>query len=184
MSQFVKEEDERRRSPRFSCGGRAMIRCLSADGLVIPAKLRNLSLGGICVDVSHPFDPNERAEILVSVNAVSFRALGLVRAIQQRTRASMEFVRMSAGSKTLLEDLVEELAEYQAAMNKLRSARVEAEEELYCELERVRMCMDSASAALSASRRPLIAGAAAKGSVGKDRTAEASPLVIDVDLFG
>jgi hypothetical protein len=55
---------------------------------------------------------------------------------------------------------------------------------LYRELEQARMRMDRATAALSASRRQLVAGAAAKGSPAKDKIVEVSPLVIDVDLFG
>ncbi len=73
-------KDERRRTPRFSCGGEARIYSLPSNGVHVPGRLRNLSLGGACLDTSHAFDMGARTEILVSVNAASFRTLGLVRA--------------------------------------------------------------------------------------------------------
>lgn len=72
---------------------------LPSDGTVVSANLRNLNPGGICLDTNHPMDPGARTEVLVSVNAASFRSIGLVKAIVENSRACMEFVHMSASSK-------------------------------------------------------------------------------------
>ena len=64
-----------------------------------------------------------RAEIVVRVNAASFRAVGEVRAIRGGSGVGVEFVHLSKGGKDLLADLVAELAKLQAVMNNLRSAR-------------------------------------------------------------
>ena len=182
MSEIINPSDERRRSPRFSCVGEARIYRLPWDGGLVYGRLHNLSLGGICVETTHPIDPGARAEILVCVNsAVSFRTIGLVRAMMERSRACVEFVQMSAGSKLLLGDLVDQLARLQTAMTKLRSEPVDTEEELSRELEDA-----GVGAALFGPR-----GSPIRRSPHEERSADAekrivelTPLVIKVDLFG
>jgi len=122
-------EDDRRRSPRFSCGGYAKIDCLPSKGIFVPGKILDLSLDGCCIDTPLPMDCGARAEIVVRVNTATFRALGEVREIRGQSRAGMEFVRLSAGGKGVLADLIAELAKLQAAMNQLRSTRCEMDAE-------------------------------------------------------
>jgi hypothetical protein len=124
-------EEDRRRSPRFSCGGRAEINCLPSSGIFVPGTIRDLSLHGCWVDTLEPIDCGARAEIVVRVNAASFRAVGEVRAVRGPSGAGLEFLHLSLSGKDMLEGLVDELARLQAAMNKLKSARREMNAEAF-----------------------------------------------------
>jgi len=177
---------ERRRSPRFNCGGRARIVRLPSEGLIVSANLRNLSLGGICVDIPYPVDLGERAEVLVCVNAASFRTIGTVKATVERSRACMEFVSMSAGSKGLLADLVAQLTRLQKVMGNLRAERTESQGELFRQLE------EAGVWATVFGDRPLKRGIIPEESVEPPRVipddqkerVEDLPVVIRVNLFG
>jgi hypothetical protein len=61
------------------------------------------------------------------VNAISFRAAALVRAVQESLRPRLEFMQMSAGGRHLLEDLIARLARLQALNRRLRSEQAEDE---------------------------------------------------------
>ncbi len=181
-------DNDRRRSPRFACGGQAKINCLPSDGIVLPGTVRDLSLHGCCLDIPQPFDCGVRAEIIVRVNAASFRAVGEVKAIRGPSTAGMEFVHLSAGGKDLLADLVARLARLQAIMNQLRSARGEMDAESF----RRQLEVGKHQAGILSDRFPflrtmLCAESAEPGqpaSEGKDRIAGTQTLVIPVDLFG
>ena len=121
MPERTDADNDRRRSARFSCSGDAKISRLPSDGSILPGKIVDLSLGGCCVDTTLPIRCGVRAEIVVRVNAASFRALGEVRAIRGPSGSGMEFVQLSAIGKDLLADLVAELARLQAVMNMLRT---------------------------------------------------------------
>ena len=180
------DNDERRRSTRFGCAGDARIYRLPSDGVHVLGKLRNLSLGGVCLDTSHAFDLGARTEILVSVNAASFRTLGLVRAAE-RSRASMEFVQMSAGSRNLLSDLIAQFERLAAAVNKLRSERMETEEELRREMEEAGVRV-ARLGGLDLSLPRVLGDCGSGQETGpppdRERNVEMLPLVIKVDLFG
>jgi hypothetical protein len=191
MPDRTETDDDRRRSPRFSCGGGAEITHLPANGIFRGA-LRDLSLHGCCVDSTLLLDCGARAELVVRVNAASFRALGEVRAIRGRSGAGMEFVRLSAGGKAVLVDLIAELERFQAAMNKLRPARREMDAGSFREqLEEGRR-----RATMLRQRFPILGSIlSADGSeesmeadgvvcAGKNGIVEAQPVVIRVDLFG
>ena len=187
-------DEDRRRSPRFSCSGHAEINCLPSTGLVLPGTIRDLSLHGCSVDTSSPIDCGSRAEIVVRVNATSFRAVGEVRQIRGRLGAGVEFLHLSAGGKDTLADLVTDLARLQALMNKLKSARCEMDAESF----RKELEEGSHQAAWLSERFPFLRTILPAGGLeesleesldphdesGKDRTAKAQPLVIRVDLFG
>ena len=133
---MTSDGEDRRRSPRFSCRGEAKIVCLPSTGLVLPAKIHDLSLGGCSVETVAALDCGVRAEIVVRINSACFRAVSQVRAIRDRT-AGMEFVQLSARGKDMLAEVVEEMARLQALVNQLRSTRREVEaDELLRELER------------------------------------------------
>ena len=197
-------DNDRRRSARFKCGGEARISRLPSDGIFVPGKIFDLSLGGCCVDTTLPIDCGVRAEIVVRVNAASFRAVGEVRAIRSRFGAGIEFVHLSAGGKHTLADLVKELARLQAVMNKLKAARREINAESFKkQLEEGKL-----QAAMLGGRFPFLrtilraessrerSGESPEesseesmeadqvASAGKHRIVGAQPLVIRVDLFG
>ncbi len=194
---------DRRHSPRFKCGGEAKISRLPSDGIFVPGKIFDLSLGGCCIDTTLPIDCGVRAEIVVRVNAASFRAVGEVRAIRSRFGAGIEFVHLSAGGKHTLADLVTELARLQAVMNKLKAARREINAESF----RKQLEEGKHQAAMLSERFPFLgtilraessrkvrespgesSGESTEAdqvaSAGKHRIVEAQPLVIRVDLFG
>ena len=114
---------EQRRTPRYCCTGEAEIRCLPFDGFLLPGKLRNLGLGGCYIETVHPFLFGAQAEILLRVNASSFRTMGLVKAIHNRSGVSMQFVRMSSGGHSILEELLFEMARLRVAMSASRPLR-------------------------------------------------------------
>jgi hypothetical protein len=119
------------RNPRFVCGGLAKISLLPSNGLFLSAKIRNLSLGGCCVDTPVPMECGARAEIVVRVNSASFRAVGEVRGTRANSEAGIEFVYLSRGGRGLLADLVAELARLQTVISQLKAARREAEAESF-----------------------------------------------------
>src|ERR1039458_2317010 len=106
MPERTGADEDRRRSPRFTCGGHAEIVCLPSTGILVPGTIRDLSLHGCWVDTSLPIDCGARAEIVVRVNADSFRAVGDVRAVRGPSGAGVEFVHLSAGGKDMLAGLV------------------------------------------------------------------------------
>ncbi len=127
----VRAHHDRRCSPRFSCSGQVTISCLPSDGIVLPGRIRDLSLGGCCVDTALPIARGARAELMVRVNAASFRAVGEVRALRGHSGACLEFVLLSAGGKGVLADLVTELARLQAVMNDIKATRREIDPESF-----------------------------------------------------
>jgi PilZ domain len=120
---------------------------LPSAGILLTGALRDLSLHGCCVDTPLPIDCGARAEIVVRVNAASFRAVGEVRAIRGRSGAALEFVRLSARGKDSLSGLVTDLARLQAIMDKLKSVRREMDEKAFRqELEQGKLQAETLSA--------------------------------------
>jgi hypothetical protein len=110
----LNSSNDRRRLPRYYCGGLARISCLPLYESRLTARLRDLGLGGCCVECPETvplLDLGVSTEIQVEVNSWSFRALAHVRAIRGRSGISMEFMRMSAGGSSMLADLIAELEE-------------------------------------------------------------------------
>ena len=187
---------DRRHSPRFKCGGEAKISRLPSDGIFIPGKIFDLSLGGCCIDTSLPINFGARTEMVVRVNAASFRAVGEVRAIRSRFGAGIKFVDLSAGGKHTLADLVTELARLQAVMNKLKAARREMNAESF----RKQLEEGKLQAAMLSERFSFLgtilpaegsgensgesSGPDRAASAAKDLTVKEQPFVIRVDLFG
>jgi hypothetical protein len=134
-----------------------------------------------------PIECGVRAELIVHVNAASFRALGEVRGLRGRSEACIQFVYLSRGGKDLLEELVAELARSQALINQLKAARRETETELLRgQLENARLL-----AAAWSERFPFRGiFTQAKSSeteqvpsAGESPSKEAQPVVIPVRLF-
>ena len=182
----IEKGDERRRNPRFICVGEAKINPLPSDGALVSGKLRNLSMGGICVETDHPIDLGTRTEILLNVDAVSFRTLAMVRSISNRFRTNMEFVQMSAGSRDILGDVLEHMSRVQKIMRKIRSAPLDAKVELSRELQELGVRMDLGERVLSLGKIPVLDGSPApdSGHEAPERTVGSESRVIRVDLFG
>lgn len=184
--------DDRRGSPRFNCGGHATISRLPSDGIILPGKIRDLSLGGCCVETASPIAPGVRAELVLRVNAASFRAVGEVRAIRGHSGACLEFVLLSAGGKGVLADLVTELARLQAVMNDIKTTRREIDPESF----RRQLDYRRLQATRLSRRFPLLGTTLPPessevttepddgASSGKDPLEEERLLVGPVDLFG
>ena len=109
---------DRRRIPRYSCSGLAQITCLPLYGSFLRGRVRDLGLGGCrieCIETVPLLDLGAKAEVLVEVNSWFFRAMAHVRAIRGRSGISMEFMRMSAGGSSMLEDLIADLERSRSA---------------------------------------------------------------------
>ncbi|MGD0508397.1 MAG: PilZ domain-containing protein [Terriglobales bacterium] len=191
MPERTTAEEERRRSPRFSCGGHATITRLPSSGIFLPGRILDLSLGGCRVDTIFPIDCGVRAEIVAHVNAASFRAVGEVRASPGRSGACIEFVRLSTGGKDMLADLIAELERLQAVMNQLKSGSPQIDPESFrWQLENGRQQAAMLSKRLRLRGRILTTESAGESSepqvtsAGKDLIAETQALLISVDLFG
>ena len=103
---------DRRRSPRYSCSGLAQIASLPLNGILLSGTIRDLGLGGCCIEnieTTSPFDLGARTEILVKVNALFFRAMAHVKAVRERSGISVEFVRVSASGHGMLAELIADL---------------------------------------------------------------------------
>lgn len=201
MPSCTNADADRRRSPRFVCGGYAHINCLPSNGIVLAGKVRDLSLGGCCVDTTLPIDYGVRAEIVVRVNAASFRALGEVRAVRGKSGAGLEFVQLSTGGKGMLADLITDLARLQATMNELKLSRRDlGAESIRQQLNNGRLQAMTVEGRIPLLGRTLFANGrgesreeclqpnqvvqAREDCHGNARIVEADPLVITIDLFG
>lgn len=183
MGEFRLKEEERRRNPRFSVGGWATVHRLPLEGMAIPATVRNLSVGGVCLDVGHALELGARTELLLSVNAACFRAAALVRG-QSASNTRLQFVQISQEAKSVLEDLIERLTKLQTLTRKLRSVEIDKEME---------------QKLLDTGRFRIVAvgegeGAAAGDGRGKgetevsasegERIVQLKPRLVEIDLFG
>ena len=155
--------DDRRRSPRFSCGGLAKILCLPSDGIYLAGKVRDLSLNGCGIETVSSLECGARAEILMQVSDISFRAIGQVKAVRGPGGIGMEFIQLSAGGQDMLVELLRELARQQAIATTLQAARREPGPEQWNEVR----------AALLKESRPTL------GSIVTSQISEMSPLVVD-----
>jgi hypothetical protein len=186
MPEYVLPGQDRRRSPRFDCRGEARISSLPTEGPLILGKLRNLSLGGICVDINQPIHQGTRTEMVVCVNAASFRTVGLVKSLIERSRACFEFVQMSAGSKVLLADLVGQLQRLHAVMATLRAGRMETEAQLSRELGEAGLrAARFARCIPTSSRLAAVEASEVEGKLSDDESiVKLIPVKIRIDLFG
>jgi hypothetical protein len=187
MSPPTAGDEDRRRSPRFACSGEAKIVRLPSNGLLIPGKMRDLSLGGCYVETSSALDCGARTEIVVRINSASFRAVSQVKAIRDRFGVGMEFVRLSARGKDMLAEVVEELARWQALANRLRSAHRGAEAEvLLRELERRplhALLLNRRLPVLRAVPSPERHDEAATNADSESSVVRAGAQIVPVDLF-
>jgi len=114
MRDLAQRSEDRRRSPRFACGGRARIVSLPFNGVALSGKILDLSLGGCYIETAQPLQRGTLVEVIVQVDASSFRALGQVKDSRDRSGAALEFLQLSAGGRDLLRELVAQLARLRA----------------------------------------------------------------------
>ena len=182
VAEFDSTADDRRRSPRFNCGGRAKIYCLPFDGdAIFSGTLRNLSSGGICLALGPPFEPGSLLEVVVEVNSASFRAGAVVRAQRDPSATSLEFVQISARAKDVLEDVLVRLAKMQELNRRLRGSRIDATtERMLTKQGKHRVVKFGEENRLAAEADTVLAEEPEKA--GKSEVVEAR--VIEIDLFG
>ena len=120
---FPIEVEDRRRNPRVSCGGLAKIITLPSDGLTLPGKVLDLSLGGCGIKTDFPLTSGTRAEILLQVNGSSLRAACQVRALRATHGVGLEFLHLSALGQDMLKELIRELARQRALASTFMTGR-------------------------------------------------------------
>jgi hypothetical protein len=127
MSARFQQELERRQNRRIRCGGTAKIISLPSEGLWVPGKVLNLSVGGCGIETASPLSAGTLAEIVLRVNAASIRVLGEVSAHRDPRVVGVEFRLVSAYGKDLLTELMEELAKRQIVANFKKPVRDKSE---------------------------------------------------------
>jgi len=180
--------EERRKSPRFSVGGWATVHCLPLEGKPIPALVRNLSAGGVCLDVRHVLELGTRTEVLLCVNSEIFRAAALVREQREASSACFEFVEISRGAKSILQDLIERLARQQTLTRKLRSAGIdEGMKQMLLDTGRFRLLAVAADQPSIADADIVVERPActiAPATAEDRKIIQLKPGLIEIDLFG
>ena len=110
--EFLAGGIDRRRIPRYFCSGVAQITGLPLKGALVRGRVRDLGLGGCCIEcIEMPswFELGDQTEILAEVNSWSFRAMAHVRTVRDRSRISVEFTRLSVGGQKMLADVIADL---------------------------------------------------------------------------
>jgi hypothetical protein len=173
-------EEDRRRHRRFPCGGEARISLLPSDGALYLGRPRNLSEGGLCLEMPCPLEVGVRAELMLYVGGLSLRTLGQVKTIA-RSRVGMEFVQISAGGREMLQELLVDFEELQKTMVRLRSGRMESEAELTHKLK-----LAGISPAILNSCLPMLASLPDEiaAPAQNERSIEIVEPMIRVDIFG
>jgi hypothetical protein len=177
MSVPLRDENHRLHR-RLLCGGEARINLLPEDGALYFGALRDLSRGGVCIDMPCPLELGSRAELLVRINGLTFRTVGQV-ANKEHLRTGMEFVHLTAGGREMLEEFLVDLEAAQKAMAKLRMGRVESE----AALSRQLMAAGVGSVVLN-SGIPLLLGSADRSlePSANERMIETVEAVVRVDV--
>lgn len=104
--------DNRRRHPRFHCGGEAEVRSL-ASGARASGKIANLSVGGCLIQLRDCdcFRKGEAVEMTFCVRQLPVRVQGAVRQIHPSEAIGLEFTLLSERGRRQLTELIGELAE-------------------------------------------------------------------------
>jgi hypothetical protein len=151
-------DEDRRLHRRLACGGEARISLLPEDGALYFGALRDLSQGGVCVDMPCPLEVGSRAELLVRISGLTFRTVGQV-TTRERSRTGINFVHLTAGGRQMLQEFLTELEEKHKATTKLRMGRVESEPALSRQLKAAGI-----NPLVLNSRIPVLSGSAEKSA--------------------
>src|SRR5271167_668038 len=177
MSERVLLYNDGRRSPRFSCTGRSSVYCLPLEGTSLAGRLRNLSLGGVCLNLCESLEAGERTELVLAVNAESFRAAALVKG-SPLCGTRLQFTHMSAFGRDVLADLLARMAEERALHDRLKSSRIDN--------ETARMLMAQERSGFAAGRSGAMVTVARDSAAlnsEPSRIVEADPILIRVDVY-
>ena len=168
---------ERRRSPRYGCGGAVQILSLPWEGALLWGKLCNLGFGGCYIETGAALQCETRTEIVLRSNGLSMRAMGQVRAVRGHSGMGIEFVRMSTRAYSTLADLMHELEKFRGVVRSPHSAAQV--------LKSVCLPVPSVSVALAGEiLPPLPAGEATAAMERRLRTWEWLVRTSELDVFG
>jgi hypothetical protein len=109
---------ERRRSMRYKCGGSAYVLRIPILGAPVKGSLFDVSRHGCGIQTDLPLALGLPLDLLLQVNAVSFRANGTVRVVRGGQQIGIEFSKMTAGGRDRLDEVI---ADFQRVMS-LRNA--------------------------------------------------------------
>jgi len=183
MAERVPFFGERRRSPRYSCSGRANVYSLPLDGTFLSAGLRNLSLGGICLNLGGELEEDEHTELLLAVNTETFRATAMVKGPQPVSATRLQFTHISSYGRDVLLDLISQMAKAQELNSRLRSSRMDPDTtRLLLDEERLRIATIGRPEGAIASEDPASESSPALDAQ-RGRIVDAEPLVIRLDLY-
>lgn len=182
MEIFLKD-GERRRSPRFQCGGLARLYCLPLDGNSLRGEMRDLSVGGMRLGVIRPLEVGTPTEVVVAVNAESFRAAALVKGLHPQYGTRLEFTRVGDLGKEILAELVQRLATMQSLNRKLRAPRMEKETARTLLREGIFQIVGRGDLAVSAGEENSGEGETGTKQTEERNMIEEGPLLIQVDVF-
>jgi hypothetical protein len=157
---------------------------------VVSGRIIDLSLHGCRVETPLSLAHGASTDVVVRVNADSFRAVAEVREILGQSIAGLEFVQLTAGGQILLADLLSDLAKLHKDMNQFKTGRPGVSLRAF----RGEPGMAPVEAAVRPGRnqvrfRPLVVQAEAlnqkQAAAPDNRPIEVpEPLVIRIDLFG
>jgi hypothetical protein len=189
MGKSCFKDEERRKNPRFSVGGWATVHCLPLEGRPIPALVRNLSAGGICLDVKRVLELGTQTELLVCVSATSFRAAALVREQRELSKTCLQFLQISQRGREILEELIERLCRLQTLSRKFRSLETEGEvKQVLLDTGRFRLLAvgEDEQSASSDTAKALAASPCARSieSATERKAVLFKPRLIEIDMFG
>jgi hypothetical protein len=99
-----------RRDPRLRCKGAAEI-CVIPVGAKVNGTLVDLSVRGCCIEANAaiPAKADDRVEVCFRVNGFALRLAGIVRHMQGRERAGIEFTDVGCRKEKQIRELVNEL---------------------------------------------------------------------------
>lgn len=102
--------DERRITPRFSCGGTGEVIVLGG-ALRFTGELLDLSATGcrLATGVTFTLERGTRVEVAMVVNGTHFRVAGGVRSNHKIRGVGLEFMNVSARGARLIQELIAEL---------------------------------------------------------------------------
>lgn len=142
------------------------------------------------MDTPQSIDSGERAELLIRVNAASFRVVGEVRAIRGPSSAGMEFVQLSAGGQQMLSELCTDLAKLHSVMKAIKAMRHELEGKTFREKWDIARTIAAGNLCpswmnlLSESLRSEDESDRSPGSDAREWVRAEPPVVITIDVFG
>jgi hypothetical protein len=96
---------------------------LPSEGIIVPGRVLDLSLGGCGIETSSPLVAGTRTEILLRVKKSSIRVVGEVLAHGRPDEMGVQFLLLSACGKELLAELVEELEKQRRITAVVRASR-------------------------------------------------------------